>query len=245
MPQSNAVIRLYEPKDKKLVQFMVGKANLQALAVANNKVYLHPLTIAIWLGLASVMIQYMNWWPAGKHGWMEYLKPLPALASVAVPLMFFVDWINRPQFEELTQQVMRYEDLHDITSYYSKQSSSGFWILELGDVFVGLIAVDASQSFDQSSSGTSAAIRHFHVEEAYRTTKIQNDLLKHAVNQAFDGNPKLNRIEALDSPFTPYIQQCLRESGFQFARYIKEVGLLKWKLSIRYLERDAWLKRTA
>ena len=32
-----ALIRNYEPSDKKLVQFMVGKANLQALAVANNK----------------------------------------------------------------------------------------------------------------------------------------------------------------------------------------------------------------
>ena len=32
-----ALIRNYEPSDKKLVHFMVGKANLQALAVANNK----------------------------------------------------------------------------------------------------------------------------------------------------------------------------------------------------------------
>jgi len=36
MPLPSAVIRPYEPKDKKLVLFMVGKANLQPLAVANN-----------------------------------------------------------------------------------------------------------------------------------------------------------------------------------------------------------------
>ena len=88
---------------------MIGKANMQALAVANNKgqfrtlisgfsasdghaVYTNPLAIAIWLGLASVMIQLLGWWPGERFGWMEYLKPLPALASCAVPVMFLVDW---------------------------------------------------------------------------------------------------------------------------------------------------------
>lgn len=37
MPEPVAAIRPYRPDDAKLVLFMVGKANLQALAVANNK----------------------------------------------------------------------------------------------------------------------------------------------------------------------------------------------------------------
>lgn len=108
MANQEARIRPYAAADQKLVLFMVGKANMQALATANNKgeafifhstaksegnaVYTNPLIIAIWLALSSVMIQLLGWWPTEKHGWLEYLKPLPALASCAVPIMFLVDW---------------------------------------------------------------------------------------------------------------------------------------------------------
>lgn len=37
MPEPTAHIRPYEPTDKKLVVFMIGKANFGMLAVANNR----------------------------------------------------------------------------------------------------------------------------------------------------------------------------------------------------------------
>ncbi|KDR85042.1 hypothetical protein GALMADRAFT_83372 [Galerina marginata CBS 339.88] len=252
MAEAEARIRPYAADDQKLVLFMVGKANLQSLAIANNMVYKHPLTIAVWLGLSFLMIHYMSWWPAGQYGWLEYLKPLPALASVAVPVMFFVDWINRPYFEDLTQEVIRHPDLVNIRTYYSKSPASGFWLLEYGKTFVGLIAVDAPKhpsKTDRQANGAekapkTALIRHFYVEEAFRTANIQDDLLSYAVNHAFNNDPKLERIEASDSPLMHYLRPCLRVAGFELDHHTKTVGILKWSLGTRYLERARWSKKS-
>ncbi|KAF8807453.1 hypothetical protein BYT27DRAFT_7241992 [Phlegmacium glaucopus] len=244
MPDPIAHIRSYEAKDKKLVQFMIGKANFATLAVANQRVYTNPVTLAIWIALSSVFVQYMKWWPIPSLGWLGYLKPLPAFASMAVPIMFFVDWINRPYFENQTQEVLRSSDLHDIPAYYSNKPGSGFWLLEYGDRFVGLIAVDATNNESDDSSvseikGKTATIRHFFVDEAFRATNIQEDLLQHAVKHAFK-DPKVQRIEAFDSPLVPYLRTCLRNTGFQLDHNTKKIGLLGWSLGVRYLNRDGW-----
>ncbi|KIM48156.1 hypothetical protein M413DRAFT_439880 [Hebeloma cylindrosporum] len=243
-----AAIRNYEPSDKKLVHFMVGKSNLQALAVANNKIYTHPITIALWIAMSSVFISYMSWWPASRYGWLAYLRPLPALASMAVPIMFFVDWINRPYFEELTQKALRHGDLSNVLEYYSRQPASGFWILEYGDTFVGLIAMDATQlsgkekKSAQNKAPKTALIRHFYVEEQFRRSNVQEDLLKHAVKHAFEKDAKLERIEAPDSPLIGYLRPCLRSMGFELDHHTKKVGFLRWNLGTRYLERESWNK---
>ena len=48
--------------------------------------------IAVWIALSSVFVQYMGWWPKPDTGYFGYLKPVPAFASMAVPLMFLADW---------------------------------------------------------------------------------------------------------------------------------------------------------
>ncbi|KAF9481382.1 hypothetical protein BDN70DRAFT_876342 [Pholiota conissans] len=249
MAAPTAQIRPYVEEDRKLALFMISKANFAGLATANNKTYTHPVTIAIWLALSSIFIQYMNWWPSGDFGWISYLKPFPALASLAVPVMFAVDWINRPYFEELTQEALRYGDLKDIKAYYSKNPASGFWLLELGDTFVGLIAVDASKPDVKPRKGEAvqprtAVIRHFHVEENYRSSDIQNDLLEYAINHAFNKDPTLERIEIADSPLLSYRRSAARKAGFELDHNTKVVGVLRWKLGTRYLERNKWIKST-
>ena len=85
-----------------------------------------------------------------------------------------------------------------------------------------------------------ALIRHFYVEEPFRSSNIQDDLLKHAVNYAFERDAKLERIEAPDSPLIGYLRPCLRSTGFELDHHTKKVGLLRWNLGIRYLERKSW-----
>ena len=153
--------------------------------------------------------------------------------------------INRPYFEDQAQEVLRGSDLRDISAHYSRDPGSGFWVFEHGDQIIGLIAVDASKETDDDKSSASkseektATIRHFYVDEAYRVAKIQGDLLEHAVKHAFS-NPKVQRIEAFDSPLVPYIRACLRNAGFKFDRNSKTIGLLRWSLSVRCLNRDEW-----
>ena len=111
MVEPTARIRPFETTDERQVQFMIGKANFGALAVANRRgqsefllheqfsskitlclAYVHPLTISSWIALSCLFIQRMRWWPNPEHGYLGYLSPIPAFASVAVPIMFLIDW---------------------------------------------------------------------------------------------------------------------------------------------------------
>jgi GNAT superfamily N-acetyltransferase len=125
--------------------------------------------------------------------------------------------------------------MHDILDYYSRSPSSGFWILDYDDHFVGLIALDASAQVAET-----AVVRHFYVDEVYRSSGVQVDLVRHAVQVAFDSDDKILRINASDSPLTPYIGTCLQEAGFAVEYPIEEVGLFKWKIYMRTLEREVW-----
>lgn len=135
----------------------------------------------------------------------------------------------------MTQEVIRHEDLRSISDYYSKNPASGFWILEYGNKFVGLIALDAAQH-----SSKTGLIRHFYVDEMYRPANIQDDLLKHAVNYAFAKSSSLQRIEAQDSPLVPYLRPCLRKAGFALEHPTEHVGVFRWKLVKCYLEKGDW-----
>lgn len=149
----------------------------------------------------------------------------------------------------------------DILGYYSRSPSSGFWMLDYDNQFLGLIALDASyesvstqadslekstentnEAAMQKGSGKTAIIRHFYVDEVYRSSGIQADLLKHAVKFAFDSDDQLLRIRAPDSPLHPYISSCLQAAGFAIEHPIEEVGLFKWKIYMRTLERGVWEK---
>ncbi|EIN13694.1 hypothetical protein PUNSTDRAFT_117396 [Punctularia strigosozonata HHB-11173 SS5] len=257
-----ARIRRYEPADDKLVRFLVGKVNMEGLATANVRVCTNPLMIALWIGLSAVMIQYMGWWPQQGQGLWAYLRPLPAFAAMAVPLMFASDWYNRPSFEDLLSETMRRPDMRDIQAFYSRSPSSAFWLLELGEHVIGLIAIDASpdstsqaviqdrqQTEGALTDGTSsdAVVRHFFVEEQYRKTKIQDDLLVHCLKEAFSADPnrRIRTVIADQSELAPYIARSLKEHGFRSARENhpsrnRHVGILKWTISPCSLDRQRW-----
>lgn len=145
-----------------------------------------------------------------------------------------------------------------IAEHYTLSPASGFWILEYGNRFVGLIALDASRDAipppaqiegdggakkaKQAETPRTAIIRHFYVDEAFRGARIQNDLLTHAVDYAFSNDPSLVAIEATDSPLASYTREALRKAGFQLDHYTDKVGILGWKLGVRVLERSEWKK---
>lgn len=173
--------------------------------------------------------------------------------------------LNRPVFEQLVQDVLRGPDMSDIASYYSRSPSSGFWILDYGELFVGLIALDASHDSLSTSptkalpkatgnknknkgpklgTAPTATIRHFYVDETYRSSGIQEDLLTHATRFAFNADPTLKRIRAPDSPLISYIRDCLRNAGFVLEEHTKTVGAFGWKLGMRGLDREDWATRS-
>lgn len=56
---------------------------------------MHPLTIAVWIVLSSIFVQYMDWLPRNDIGvipYLGYFTPLPAFGAIGVPVLFLVDW---------------------------------------------------------------------------------------------------------------------------------------------------------
>ncbi|KAJ7293631.1 hypothetical protein C8J57DRAFT_1269539 [Mycena rebaudengoi] len=243
MAQPAASIRLLEPADEKLARFMIGKANMEYLASANRKAYYNPLVVSLWVGLSCIFTEYMKWWPDLETSVLTCVNPFPAFACVWVPIMFGIDWLNRPDFESLTQDALRGPDMKDsISAYYSRSPASGFWILNYGDRFVGLIAIDASnqdQPANKKSTAQTAIIRHFYVQEPYPAANIQDDLLSHAVNQCFKSGI-VQQIKAADTPLVPYVQKSLRAAGFILEDKARSVGVFRWKLGTSSLSRSAW-----
>jgi GNAT superfamily N-acetyltransferase len=143
----------------------------------------------------------------------------------------------------------------DIPSYYAMSPSSGFWILEYDGRCIGIIALDATpESISEqvppktkkgakTPSSPIAVIRHFYVDEIYRKSGIQNDLLAHALRHAFRPDSSIERIKAHDSPLSYYIHQSLQSAGFHLDEHTETVGVFRWKLGTRILERAEWTKR--
>jgi predicted GNAT family acetyltransferase len=166
--------------------------------------------------------------------------------------------VNRPYFEKQIQVVLRRRDMANLGTHYSLAPSSGFWILEFNGHIIGIIAIDASPEPDESSAdqekkgkkkktpeqSSVAIIRHFYVDEQYRPSGVQDDLLAHAVKHAFTASSVLLQIRAEDSPLTPYIRKSLKSAGFELEQHTETVGVFKWKLGMRVLERSEWESRT-
>lgn len=161
--------------------------------------------------------------------------------------------MNRPFFEEATQQLLKQPDMRDIPAHYSRSPASGFWILEFGDRFIGAIAIDASpgssrkdkpnkNSKEKEITSPVAILRHLYVDEPYRAIGMQKDLIDHAVKHTFTSSTAVQSITAADSPLIRYVRLGLREAGFELQKNTKTVGILGWKLGERVLERAAWEK---
>lgn len=150
----------------------------------------------------------------------------------------------------------------DIPAYYARSSASCFSILQYGDKLIGLVAVDASTDaitdrtivkdtqFTAEESkrllhgkGTSgvATIRHFFSEEAYRSTGIEEDLLRHAAGSAFkDKTVQTVRISV--SPFKRTLLQELVKLGFTPGEPDGKLGPFGWQWQWYTLSRSRWEK---
>lgn len=238
---------------------MIGQAHMEPLAYANQHLYFHPLTLAIWIGFSSIFTQYMNWWPNSEYGVMSWLRVLPGFFATAVPVMFYIDWKNRPDVEDKVEKVLRRIDLLDIQPYYARSPASGLWLLEYGDKIIGMIAVDASldatndepvtqqtsgerlrESLEQTGTARIATIRHFFAEEAYRSVKIEDDLLEFAVDSTFTANRSVSTVRILASPLRPAILESLRRNRFSKGDRVESIGMLAWEACWYNLERSRW-----
>ncbi|KAG6812494.1 hypothetical protein H0H92_002601 [Tricholoma furcatifolium] len=249
MAEREAQIRRFQASDEKLVRFSIGKAAMEPLAVANRRAYVHPIPVAIWALFSYAIITYMDLWPKTSMGFVGYLQPLPMMAATSLPIMFLIDWLNRPAFETAAQEVLRGPDMGNILTHYTRNPASGLWILEYGRLFVGLIALDVTSESTtkggkKSPKGVSSAIvRHFYVDEVYRGSGIQEDLLAHALRTAFSAEPNLKVVHATDSQLLPYARNCLRDAGFVLEENTKTIGVFRWKLGKRTLSREEWEKK--
>lgn len=159
---------------------------------------------------------------------------------------------------------MRRPDFADLQKYYARSPSSGLFILEYGSKFIGLIAVDASKDSQSEqlfvkkneqgrdvladktrnfySNGTSsvATIRHFYVEEPFRKTDVQDDILAFATRHVFTASRDVQVLETSATPLLDYKYTVLRRSGFSVEKEVGKLGLFKWKMEAVSLSRERW-----
>ncbi|KAF8560401.1 hypothetical protein OG21DRAFT_1480212 [Imleria badia] len=263
MVEPKAIIRAYRLNDEKLVKFMLGLAAMEGLAVANKRAAFHPLMLSLWVGLSCIMIQLLDWWPKPEYRLLGWLLPLPAFGCWGVPLLFAIDWINRPYFEDAASDLMHRPDFANLQKYYARSPSSGLFILEYGSKFVGLVAIDASKDSQSEqgflkkteqghiladktknfySSGTSsvATIRHFYVEERFRKSNVQQDILAFAARHVFTTTKDVNVLKASATPLLGYKYSSLRELGFLVEKQAGKLGILGWRVDAMSLERARW-----
>ena len=158
---------------------------------------------------------------------------------------------------------MRRPDFADLQKYYARSPSSGLFILEYDGKFIGLVAIDASkdsqseesfvkkneqgrvltdESKDFYSSGTSsvATIRHYYVEEQFRKSNIQQDILEFAARHAFTATEDVQVLQTSATPLLGYRYDTLRKLGFSVEKQVGKLGILGWRLEIMSLKRARW-----
>ncbi|KAI0043207.1 hypothetical protein FA95DRAFT_1631671 [Auriscalpium vulgare] len=249
-PPPSARIRLYKPAEEKPVRFMIGLAHMEYLAHANNRAYFHPVTLFVWIAVSCGFAHYLNAWPDPSHGFWGYLQILPAFFAPAVPIMFFIDWKNRPAIEALAESTLRRIDLLDIVPYYARSPASGLWIFEYSGKPIGLLALDAStdalndtpyttklspaqqkQVLHGTGSSAVATIRHIFGEEAYRGAAIEDDMVQFAVRSAFEAAREVQTIRVLASPLRPWVLEALKKNGFVEGEIVQKIGVYRQPLS--------------
>lgn len=262
---SETNFRLLKENDLERVRFLLGLGIMEQLGTINNRAYAHPITLSIWIGLASVLVTYMKWWPSdvGETGFLRLLSPVPAFLTVAMPLMFFFDWYQRDYFDESVQKTMKEQDIQSPITYYNQSPASGFFVLERKNSIIGLVAVDASTpstgtgkpSSQKPKTSEIAVIRHLFVNVVYRVTGIQEDLLRLAVSHAFSAKtaPLPNKVRVLDSQLQDY-RKAFNTLGFRpvdskdwdgDGPAYWTVGIYRWKFRWLEITRDEWKARQA
>lgn len=124
---------------------------------------------------------------------------------------------------------------------------------------MGLIAVDASLDSSSNevigsaesklkgtkpsySEGTSeiATIRHFYVDELYRSAFAEDDLLEYALKHVFEASSTVQVVKALESPLQAYVGKALSKVGFKAGRTLGTIGVFRWKIRVQELRREDW-----
>lgn len=159
---------------------------------------------------------------------------------------------------------MHRPDFANLQKYYARSPSSGLFILEYDSKFVGLVAIDASKDSQSEqgfvkktkqghniladktknfySSGTSsvATIRHFYVEERFRKSNVQQDILAFAARHVFTMTKDVKSLKVSATPLLGYKYGCLHESGFSVEKQAGKLGILSWRVDAMSLERARW-----
>jgi hypothetical protein len=128
--------------------------------------------------------------------------------------------------------------------YYTRSGTAGrgLWLLDFGDKFIGLVALDRESSDGEGNSGKggdTATVRHLYVEEAYRSTEVQDDLLRHALGVAF-GVPDVQRVVLRSDGVQRYVDECAKRCALRAVDRGDAFGLRGWRPLTWEISREQW-----
>ncbi|WOO81403.1 uncharacterized protein LOC62_03G004931 [Vanrija pseudolonga] len=208
----DGVIRLYN-KDRSILNQIIGQGFMEGMAKANNRVYLHPVTLAAVVALAAIIDYKVGYLPDPDIPGSS-MAPVIGFAMVALPVLGIVEWLHRGPFTGRLRGVIGARDLVQAESYYT--SPSRFYVFEHKGEVRGELALDARHPTavvptvlgaeegevsqdknvlrqrgkkDKKDEGGAAAglaeIRHLDIDSPVRRKGVATELVATALDHAF------------------------------------------------------------
>lgn len=172
IPPDADVVRAFKPQqDTRIVKMLIGQGIMEGLAYGNQKgapfplspylpkpyhyklthlrlVYTHPLVLAGWIALSSILNIYLNWIPT-TEAWYTYLSPIIGLSITALPIMGIIEYIHRPSFTRNMRETIGAIDMVAIDRYYGLDEKSKVIVFEHKGEVSGVVALDGMRGGEE------------------------------------------------------------------------------------------------
>lgn len=189
---------------------------LQLARLSNARVYLHPLTLAVWALCLAGLTQVSG--VLRTNDWGRFIL---FSASLTGGFLITGEWLTRSRFEAKATDIMKSDaTLQDIQKYFGKDK---FLVATLGVEEVEVIGVVGLQV-----EGRVGTVRHWHVKARYRERGLGWDLLQGVIENS-KGSKKhpLQRVQIETYNLQNRAEKTLKDHGFmRTGDDVKEPGFL-------------------
>jgi len=188
---------------------------MQLARVLNTKIYMHPLTVALWAILLGILINYSR--TLKTHDWGRLMLLMAALSSC---FLVAVEFYTRARFETIATEQLKEPSLENTSQFFGKPER--FQVATLGGDIIGCVGLHVE--------GRVGTLKHWHVFSRYRNRGLGWDLVE-VVLESNKGTKKnaLQKVKAQTYNLQKRAEKSLKDHGFkQEGKEVKLPGALGW-----------------
>jgi N-acetylglutamate synthase-like GNAT family acetyltransferase len=198
---------------------------LQLARLTNQKIYVHPITLAVYFATLAALITYSGVLPARDWG-----RTILFTAALTSGFLVAGEMVTRNRFEALATDMLQKDDsLLDIQKFFDKDK---FLVATLGGELIGVVGLQVE--------GRVGTVRHWGVMAKYRSKGLGWDLLERVIANS-KGTKKggLKSIKCETYNLQARAEKSLKNHGFQrTGNEIREAAPIGWF----GVKRRVWIK---